>query len=687
MKTVNRVLYFSLNPKSVVSFYECLNNTRLDRQCCFKAIDKGVVLNGNELKFKHVSDLLYFLKNFGKNGDLGYLYVIIDYPSFFNIEKHCSFVELEKTNGLESFSVKEASKIIRRAILQYPEVFFMFDESWYNNKEKQWFPSFLFDFNAEKYNRDVLSEYHKYAVVSGENPFDAIIRGRSNLFDGSNLRYAIKRYEYDLLIVGRYNFSLVQDTRANNLAICVEEEHSQNRFNSYALYANGFRVLPVVTASELKYINSGKDKEIKPDLIIRDFDLQFPDAEGARIDFVLNNRIFKINDVDYLRGVKFWDSNYFDKDSCPNGYLDKWQIIIANQSNEIYHYWENLQNIQTFFISKGVKNIELCRTKSELSGKILVNKPNPIFQNHSDFQYLRGLRKPVSGIYCPLRYCEKIKERYKSFDIRNKSRFVMREASLIVDDSKNNTNIANGGENKEIVKKQTMKYLIYKYQINKKHWLYWRLWFYLKIKGFGDCSDTEFDKFFWKDYLKNQAWVIDTSRENHDHGVPLDVYDLVLNMLSRAKHFYSIGKYIRSAVISSETIELLNGFHESLMLRAYYYLAISENAIAINITGGSEIELIEDTNFRINKIKKEIDRILERPKNENQSYYERRELKSNILNQIYSECRKYCREKEYFGPENCFISAIAHLNEGFSPLDIRHELGSIWNRIKLMAGN
>jgi hypothetical protein len=43
MKTDNRVLYFSLNPKSVDSFYSFIEKTGLDCQCSFRVVDKELV--------------------------------------------------------------------------------------------------------------------------------------------------------------------------------------------------------------------------------------------------------------------------------------------------------------------------------------------------------------------------------------------------------------------------------------------------------------------------------------------------------------------------------------------------------------------------------------------------------------------------------------------------------------------
>ena len=616
MRTDNRVLYFSLNPKSVLSFYDCLDQSSLDCQCFFRAIEREQLFdkeNGNALKFRHASDLLFFLDTYSKESDLGCLYVIIDYPSFFNAKKHCSFFDLDKTNELESFSVKDAAKTIRRAILQYPEVFFLFDESWNTKNDFQGFPSFLFYFNSGKYLDSVYVPYHQYAIQAGDPPFDAILRGRSNLFDGSHLRGAVKQYEYDELSVERYNFSLVQNSRKENLAICVEEERAQNRFNSYVLYANGFRVMPVSTSRELKDINDHAAK-LNPKLIVRDYDLQFPDVDDKAIQVSIQDKeSYLIHTIDYIRGAKFlrkedniWNQEHNKKEWLEDDaikYLDKWYVPPFNSDHS---YWDKLlkvQDILALFVSKGAgdrirflpSSIDFKKSLNRELKKSskTANDALGLFVDGIPHQIMRGTTKPVSGIYTVFRQFNRIKTQYDSFQI-------------LKDNQK-------------------------------------------KDKGVED---------------KSQEWYLDTNRANHEHGVPLDIYDTVKEMIARAKKYYSLGKYIRSAIIASEAIEVLNGFHEALVLQAYHILAISENALAMSIVGGNEEDLNLDTSFRISKIVADVNRLTDREDSD------RRRIKYNLLIQIFSECRAFCREKQHFASENLFISALAHVNEGYKYKDI-----------------
>lgn len=680
MKTDNRVLYFSLNPNSVENFYNCLETTRLDCQCSFRAIDREWVFDDkNRLKFRHASDLLYFFNSYGEEGDLGYLYVIIDYPSFFNVKKHCPYIEREKTNEIDSFSVKDAAKTIRRALLQYPEVFFMFDESWDAENETPNYPSFLFYFEEKKYIRDVWTNYHKYAIKKGENPFDAILRGRSSMFDGSNLRYAIKRYEYDVLKVERYNFSLSQDSRANNLAICIEEERTQNRFNSYALYSNGYRVLPVFSSKELKNVNKNATV-LSPKLIVRDYDLQFPDVDDKEISITIQPKeSYTIHTIDYIRGAKYikasdnlWIKNH-QKEEQPKEdelrYLNKW---IVPSYNAEHSYWDellNIKDIKVFFVSKGIwdrirlfpSTVECARKRKRKLSKhnIIATESLSPFVDGIDCQFLDGTTKPVSGLYTTFQLSEIIKNKYNSFKIESKQKFENTYAK------RKKNELERVDKEKEAVVKDA--------QLSEKE----------KNEKVSRLTELK------KQIEKTQDWYINTSRENHEHGVPLDIYDSIRNMLERARKYYDKGKYIRSAIVSSEVIELLNGFHEALVLQAYHILAISENALAMNTIGGNEEELSLDANFRISKIANEVERLIDREKeickkfqlnylNKIYSDYKnlfiekdnRRKFKYNVLNQIYSECRTFCKEREHFEAEDRFISAMAHVNEGYTIKDI-----------------
>lgn len=474
--------------------------------------------------------------------------------------------------------------------------------------------------------------------------FVNIVHTRDNLFDASNVRYAIKQWKYAHLRVNTQNFKVVQMSRRDNLALSVEEENAQNRFNSYCLFANGYRVLPVTSAGELKTIGERVLDESwdKVSLVVRDYDLQFFDTTVVKSLCRFSSTCWNlscmqeegkeeknINAINLIRGFRdnnngqSWTIHLLDSPCWKNFYLslgetgknesnmsvfyDRFLYKITTNSKPIFFNnitevksecqveTSNRNSIPIYYVSKGTDKVILVHPVQFME----MDKNHSVFKriacqfikNKDKFElYLPGIPKPVSGVYYPFQKIPEVKSRY----------------------------------------------LCISRDLNRK---------------------------------------IDTTREGHDHGTALDVYATVKSLLNRSKKYYEHGKYVHAAVLANEIIEYLNGFHESILLDAYHILAISENAIAMNIMGGDEDALKDDALFRIDKVDHDIERILRR--NEN-----RRELRYNVLNQIYSDCRRFCRDKEHFKAEDCFISAKAHVNEGYTPFEIYREFKSTIKRLK-----
>ena len=565
-------------------------------------------------------DLGDFLDSY--EGKLSELYIIIDYVSL------CGEQNYSKSNSFK----------IRELILKYPEINFSFDEhllNAYKVKDVS-FVDFLIttvnlgfnDFISVSFaEKNELEQFVKNFLITSGNPSyrkfsnttfsstseieqflvdnqvvflvkglvnkdmhsfdidekDSILRlcyFNDNLFDASNLRFALKAQKYHNLVINKPNFARLQLSRATNLAMVVEEERSQNLFNCYSAYASGYRSLPVTTASGLSWANNN----ITPQIILRDYDLQFPDESGDK-------------EIHQVRGWK----------NKEQGNRVPWECLL-NASNtywgKLFHYGKSIDTDaaptlkeglnSVYYISKGVLGLSI-----KMSGHFGRDPKKNLRLK------LQGVEKPVSGVYASL------------------------------------------------------------------------------IPMFGDVYRRAI---YGKENSSRD--YIDTTRKKGYHGVPLDIYYLVKSMVDRAwKYYYEDKRYIHAAVLAQETIEVLNGFHEALLLKAYHILAVSENAIAMNTIGGDEEALKNDAIFRISKIDYEIERILRRPKENGNGNEDRREFKYNILNQIFSDCRKICKEKEHFAAEDCFISAMAHVNEGFTPLDIWHEFMRIikksWNNWEL----
>ena len=474
--------------------------------------------------------------------------------------------------------------------------------------------------------------------ATDSNIFVNIVHTRDNLFDASNVRYAIKQWKYAHLRVNAQNFKVIQTSRRDNLVYCVEEEHSQNRFNSYCLFANGFRVLPITCASDLLNVARNPNNK-KVSLIIRDYDLQFFDqnesyesikkknsneeSKNDNNDSINMIRGFRDNEdktwTVYLTESPYWKPYYFannnmtddeqnklsssalfqiHQDSTPTTDLNS--LITIKEAADIESTTDSA--IPVYFVSKGTGKVSLMPPihSIEIDGnsKKIIKRFSCRFKDDDNklSLLLPGIQKPISGVYCPFQEIPEVKNRY-------------RDISGIIDQG------------------------------------------------------------------------MDTTREGHNHGTALDVYAIVMSLLFRSEKYYERGKYVHAAILSNEAIEYLNGFHETLLLKAYQILTVSENAIAMDTIGGDENALKEDTLFRIKKIEYEIDKILRRKKDDSNSNEDRREFKYNVLNQIFSACRIFCKEKEHFSAEDCFISAMAHTNEGFTPSDIRNEMLTICKRI------
>ena len=484
----------------------------------------------------------------------------------------------------------------------YPEVFFLFDETEIETEDFKVFiyknPS-IAQTSYEEFPIDVslVSDYHIFNRKSESmvfyqgnlesNPFEAIFLKRSNLFDGSNLRFSLKNEEYRHLKAGKANFNRVQKARAQSLVVVIEEEEAQNRFNSYAAFANGFRALPILSAVELKWFNEcyagGKKKGaiIKGDikLVIRDYDLQFFDAYERNPSLKPKDCTDKENLVDYIRGAK--DLN--NKSDQKKG---DWVVFETKPCN---HFWKNLDTIPRVFVSKGVFHMDIL-TRKHVYGFYRHDKDENNanlgkFENRKEWQVVRGIKKPVSGIYSSFQRIHLIKTQY----------------------------------------------------LNHVLW-----------------------KKFWTKKKRNEnSYNIETRRTEHDHGVPLSIYVLSKSMIDRAKWYYRHGKYVIAAIVSWDAIEVLNGFHQSLIIKAYHIHAVSENAICMNILGGNENWLRDDTLKRIVKIRTDVSRLLA-AEEEKSSH----SLQINVLNQIFSDCRNFCKAKEHFLSEEAFISAMGHTNDG-----------------------
>lgn len=592
-----KILYFSLNRKHVTGFNKWAKTRKPVKW--LKTGDPNPVLD----------DLS---KVIDEQDNKDSLYVIIDYLSFIK----------GVSNDNENAEYKDIATYVHHTILQFPEVNFLFDQSGISD---EWLSGieFLLGDNSDSDSDSVAQGFHVFRKEDGFVLFDL---DYDNIFDGSNLRWAVRnKYYSDLELENTEgNFEKLQTARKNNLAIVVDDEPRQSRFNSFALYASGYRVIQVCKARMLLTLNAcirdkliKKEKEEERFLVLRDFDLQFPDA-SKRKDYDEETSTYKSTYKDVLIWGEGWKVNKKEKEidvdlSCfeekgedPPRMIDSirnyrffskkeypWKDIYKVNIQSPFWGWTNnedgKENAYSFVISNGHAMMNINDSKYH---KWIVNEKH--------WLDVLGIEKPVSGLYYP--FFTKLKDE----------------------------------EGKTIV---------------KDHFLGTRY----KIK-------------------EREKYRINKKRKAHNHGVPVDVYDAVNMMLQRAENYYQNGCYIKTAVLSQEAIELLNGFHYQMMIKAYRLKFIAENSISMDVVGADERQLVLDAEERIKIIKEEIHRIVySQGEDEKHSKYaniymqiRQKEKETELLDHIFNDCRDTCHKNEFFEVEAVFISAIAHVNDGYS---------------------
>lgn len=379
-----------------------------------------------------------------------------------------------------------------------------------------------------------------------------------NLFDASNLRYAIKKFNFLKKSIHE-NYSNFYQTRAENIAYIVDEESEQCQLLSYCMYANGYRAFPIVSKRLL--LRTAENRKKKDNhLTIRDFDLQFRDEhlEYSQPENIRRNENY--SETDFIRGFKYnswkqWE-NLLQKRFC-----DSMGCYLNCSYNN--PYWHESEYGNVYCASQGYYNLEF---KHDNSWKISEDRQK---------LYVPGIKKPLVGIYESL-----------------------------------NSKIKNTQDVRKI------------------------------LRTFSKIHPRE----------------IKRTRIGHIHSVELDLYDQALSIYYRSQKYYGQGEFILSAVLSQEVIEILNGYHTSLGLQALLVHAKAENAIAMNVLGCNENYLVKDCQIRIKLIHDDVNRMV------SETTFDA----TNILNQIFSDCRLYCKEKEHFKSEEVFIDAMAKLNDGIN---------------------
>lgn len=417
-----KVIYFSLNRKRAFSFFDYIVKNRI----CYRPKFSFSLVKPKR-SFKDPRDLITLIEEEHKKDSL---HIIIDYISC------CDWGDFDNH-----------ATVIRDIIMAYPEIQFLFDETFVSKtkrdqasgKQNNWcFLNFLFqDANDDICNNGniiidvyngktkepeptpfhVLKEFHQFDLSgfsedTTNEQFIRLLKGCNNMYDGSNLRCAIKSYKFSKLHV-KNNFKLITESRHDHAAIVVEEEYHQAMFNSYCLHANGFRVLPVMTATELHWANNNVGKIDDDCIVVRDYDLQFVDESSS--SSVINSKIEGTNLIDYIRGAKDWSGTDWSKMSSKVKRIDGYSLIPMDFNNN--PFWGNFIMGNTFFVSKGDSTKE-DNPKIILNFKDEIKRIKPIGDKNEQLQ-LYGIKKPLEGIYASMQEFKIVHDRYHDTIYRN----------------------------------------------------------------------------------------------------------------------------------------------------------------------------------------------------------------------------------------------------------------------------
>lgn len=425
-------------------------------------------------------------------------------------------------------------------VMCYPEVNFVFENA------IDVIPNISFSVGQTKLARDnIITKELICANSIKDKEFIKFLHTLNNIYDASNLRYFFRMRKLSKLKLHN-NYEHTQCQRAAKLALSIDEEAEQCMLNGYLMYANGYRSLPIMSSTQLKAITGCHS--INYDIILRDFDLQFPDGGDRKVNLI--------------RGYQLQEERANDT---------RWECKIV-ESND---YWrkEDYDNNRVFVVTQGYPQLSVDPLCNKID--ITPNKEKLI---------MPGLIKPLCGVYQSIR----------------------------------------------------------------------RL--------------SPFRTSITKTYIPND---VNLARVERNHKYALDLYDKALKMFERARCYYAEERFVLAAVVSQETLELLNCFHTALSIQVYHLHVIAENAIAMSVMGGDEKELAKDCEIRVCTIKKDIRRLLSKTELNDK----------NVLNQIFSDCRTQCQEKEHFLSEEVFIGEMAFLNDGIPDIPLVKKLVNIVNEL------
>lgn len=659
------LLFFSLNPQTTRAFeryvrfgskeYQSMSVFRLIREVHDKVHGGGLYRN-----FLNLRELFFFLDELPLPR-LANLIIVIDHYS------------LPGNNEIEN------KQIIKELIVQYPEVKIVFLSS-----ENDWTSLFnQFELKCSSQtegsfcnppeescknnaNKKVCTiktpQIHLFSIY--EMDFNMLIRGQSNLFDASNLRNTVKQDFFHQINV-KSNYHKTQCSRLNKLSLVVEEEIPQAYFNAYAMYVSGYRVWPVCSCLELIKIPEWlNDNKINAKITVRDFDLQFEDYKTKETDNI---------SLHELRGIK--KMYYIDNEKLKNAYGFTDEINLEEVSQKVLQKLYNckLKRKKRIKLTQDDEN-SLSTLINEIGlNEIKGNKRSIISQNEKNnwwVQLLANLTYKTRNhkLASDARFLDCLEFRWEVYS-ENKSdisdpvwKQIKQVCDLIVFVSRFDNTKSPDKPNIQLSK------FPYSYKGNDKFADYYMgiriedmgKFAYLRglakpLNGIYELYDIKEIKDDFFSAKETEADVICIDRDSSGgHAVPPFIFHIADNLLFRAGKYLNENMFLLASLLAKEAMEILNGFHFMMMLKAIHLHSIAETRLIVNTMGLNEDVFTKNTKKRLDEIKKHVNRIC----------HDNPKAKNNVLNQIFNDIRHVCEEKELFKAADVALNEMVNVRHG-----------------------
>jgi hypothetical protein len=591
---MNQILFATKNQEtaSIFNMHVIVKKHQKEFRCKAYLVDGKVFYIKNDTR-----ELLHELEIIHSQDILSNTILIIDYDSLYE-----DFTSLKSADETRISPIAEL-------FLSYPELkIWIYKEE---NKECR-----LFGCDEENSKR--------YAIII-KNSDDLKKMGDDiysyqQLFDPSGIRAFLRdKLTRQLIKFKQDNYDKLHKSRKKNIAIVVDEEQYHTNLWGYALYDFGYSVIPVNYEKELietkgiLYPNQNEEAAIdgyKP-LIIRDFDLQFPDLRSSNVDFCsLCKKEKKIAHKDCgdsnmyaFRGIykpkledekksksqgtqeslnhrsslhdcrnAFWGTfhgatTYVITQNSPyektNPFINQRNGSVLTKPGK-YLLWEKLYTKLRKVIAVAKRSLIIVNLRAITDEHSLIKSSGLIFDksksndNHDGYYYLVGLSKEVEGMY----------------DLLNMPAY---------------------GKYRNNIIKQT-------YQNSRDY----------------------------REILKD--------RQNMDsHSIPPLNRTIVERLIKKAKFYYETKQYLLAAINASEALEVLNGLAKSLAYEALHLKVVSEVQMELRTKGVGNFKNV--LNERINNVFRQKKRLAG----------DNKEAERNITMQIFNDLRVIYESHEQFG--------------------------------------